>query len=272
MREKNTLPIELGKQIESVQKALSILECFTEETPELTLKELSEKTGLHKSRILRLCGTLLANGFLTRSIQRQYCLGAKLLLLGKVYEKSNSLITLTRPILQDLASFTGETAKMFVIEGTKRVCLCMEEGSYPVRYKVKEGAVFDLHVGSSGKVLLAYTSKEFREEVFNRPLKKYTETTVVDQNLLEKEIMEIRERGWGSASGESVAEVTCISAPVFDYTQDIVGVITVTGLTPRVVGENFHCLRKAVIEATRKLSQLLGFEGNEEPSLFNKAQ
>ena len=59
-------PKESAKQIESVDKALGILGCFSVNTPELSLKQLSEKTGLYKSRILRLCGTLMAHGFLIR--------------------------------------------------------------------------------------------------------------------------------------------------------------------------------------------------------------
>ena len=66
MIEAGNTPKESEKQIESVDKALGILECFSTKTPELSLKQLSEMTGLYKSRILRLCGTLMAHGCLIR--------------------------------------------------------------------------------------------------------------------------------------------------------------------------------------------------------------
>ena len=152
MLEVKNPPKESAKQIESVDKALSILECFSDRVPELSLKQLSEKTGLYKSRILRLCGTLMAHGFLIRLEGSLYRLGPKLMMLGKIYERSNSLISISRPILRELASITGESAKLFVIQGTKRICLVREKGTYPLSYHVEEGESFELYAGAGGKV------------------------------------------------------------------------------------------------------------------------
>ena len=77
-----TVAKESEHQVEAVAKALNILECFTASQPELSLKQLSEKTGLYKSRILRLCGTLIAYGFLIRQEKSLYKLGPKLMMLG----------------------------------------------------------------------------------------------------------------------------------------------------------------------------------------------
>ena len=77
-------PKESAKQIESVDKALGLLNCFSDSIQELSLKQLSEKTGLYKSRILRLCGTLMAHGFLIRLEGSVYRLGPKLMTLGKI--------------------------------------------------------------------------------------------------------------------------------------------------------------------------------------------
>jgi IclR family acetate operon transcriptional repressor len=66
---------------------------------ELSRKQLSERTGLYKSRILRLCGTLMAHGFLICMEGSNYRLGPKLMMLGKIYERSNPLVFIARPIL-----------------------------------------------------------------------------------------------------------------------------------------------------------------------------
>ena len=152
-------PKESAKQIDSVDKALSIVECFTDSAPELSLKEISEKTGLYKSRIMRLSGTLIAHGFLIRKENSLYRLGPKLMLLGKIYERTNSLISTARPILRELAASTGESAKLYVIEGDKRICLVREKGPNPLRYHVEEGESFELYAGAGGKVLLAFAPK-----------------------------------------------------------------------------------------------------------------
>ncbi|KPJ75831.1 MAG: hypothetical protein AMJ54_13890 [Deltaproteobacteria bacterium SG8_13] len=263
--ENQNSPKESEKQIESVDKALSILECFGDRSPEFSLKELSEKTGLYKSRILRLCGTLMAHGFLIRQ-NGFYRLGPRLLMLGKVYERANTLISLTRPILRELAALTGESAKLFVLEGTKRLCLVREEGPYPLRYAVNEGETFELHAGASGKVLLAFSSEEFRNQVLNKKLAAMTPSTIVERDRLEQEFENIRQRGYASSIGEVVPEVAGISAPVFDHTGAIFAALTVAGPIQRFAGERFQKMCRHLTASAQQLSHLLGYAAGDTSS------
>jgi DNA-binding IclR family transcriptional regulator len=255
-------PKESAKQIESVDKALSLLECFSDRVPELSLKQLSEKTGLYKSRILRLCGTLMAHGFLIRQAGSLYRLGPKLMMLGKLYERSNSLISSARPILRELASITGESAKLFVIQGTKRVCLVREKGTYPLSYHVEEGESFELYAGAGGKAILAYTSKEFRDQVLSeKVLQRLTPKTIVERTRLEKEFAAIRERGYASSSGEVFSEVAGMAAPVFDHENNICAALTIAGPAQRFTAERRQEMLESLLASARRLSQLLGSVG-----------
>jgi DNA-binding IclR family transcriptional regulator len=263
--ENQNSPKESEKQIESVDKALRILDCFADSTPEFSLKELSEKTGLYKSRILRLCGTLIANGYLTR-LNGSFRLGPKLLMLGKVYERTNTLISITRPILKELATLTGESSKLFVLEGTKRLCLAREEGPYPLRYAVNEGETFELHAGASGKVLLAYSPEKFRNKVLNKKLAAMTPSTIVERDRLEEEFESIRKRGYASSIGEVVPEVAGISAPVFNHTGEIFAALTVAGPIQRFAGERFQQMCRQLIASAQQLSLLLGYTADDSSS------
>ncbi len=262
MLEMNNSPKESSKQIESVDKALSILECFSDSVPELSLKELSEKTGLYKSRILRLCGTLMAHGFLIRLENSLYRLGPKLMMLGKVYERSNSLISIARPILRELASITGESAKLFVIQGTKRICLVREKGTYPLSYHVEEGESFELYAGAGGKALLANTSKEFRDQVLGeKVLQRLTPTTIVERSRLEEEFAAIRERGYASSSGEVFTEVAGMAAPVFDHENIVCAALTIAGPVQRFTEDRREEMLESLLTSARRLSQMLGYVG-----------
>ncbi len=262
MLEVKNPPKESAKQIESVDKALGILECFSDRVPELSLKQLSEKTGLYKSRILRLCGTLMAHGFLLRQEGSLYRLGPKLMMLGKVYERSNSLISVARPILRELASITGESAKLFVIQGTKRICLVREKGTYPLGYHVEEGDSFELYAGAGGKALLAYTSREFRDQVLGeKVLQRLTPTTIVERSRLEKEFAAIRERGYASSNGEIFTEVAGMAAPVFDNENNVCATLAIAGPTQRFTEDQRQKMLDGLLGAARKLSQLLGYVG-----------
>ena len=252
-------PKESAKQIDSVDKALSIVECFSDSAPELSLKQLSEKTGLYKSRILRLCGTLMAHGFLIRKENSLYCLGPKLMMLGKIYERTNSLITIARPILKELASLTGESAKLYVIEGNKRICLVREKGPNPLGYHVEEGESFELYAGAGGKVLLAYAPKEFRDQVLGEEtLQRLTPQTIVDRSRLEEELANIRKQGYALSRGEMFPEVAGMAAPVFNHDNAVCGAVTIAGPIQRFTGDRRREMRDSMLKAAGKLSRLMG--------------
>ena len=252
-------PRESAKLIESVDKALIILECFSDSTPELSLKQLSEKTRLYKSRILRLCGTLIAHGFLIRLEGSLYRLGPKLMMLGKVYKRSNSLMSMARPILQELASITGESAKLYVIQGTRRICLVREKGTYPLGYHVEEGESFELYAGAGGKVLLAYSSKKFRDQVLGeKVLERLTPSTIVERRRLEDEFATIREQGYASSNGELFMEVAGMAAPVFDHKNNVCAAIVIAGPIQRFTEDRRREMLDKLLASNRRLSQLLG--------------
>ena len=255
-------PKESTKLIETVDKAFDILECFLDSGPELTLKELSEMTGLYKSRILRICGTLMAHGVLIRLQRSTYRLGPKLMSLGKAYERSNTLISLARPDLRELAVLTGESTSLFVIDGTKRLCLVREEGPSPIRYSITEGERLELHAGAGGKALLAFAPEKIRNRVLSgKKLKKLTTATFVKREQLEKELETIRKDGYAISKGERTSEAASIAVPVYDISNLVCAVITVAGPIQRFSKEHCQDMLAHLLASAKKLSFLLGQKG-----------
>ena len=251
-------PKESTKQIDSVDKALALIECFSDREPELSLKQLSEKTGLYKSRILRLCGTLMARGFLIRT-GAAYRLGPKVLMLGKVYERASDLISLARPIMRVLASLTGESTKLFVRQGTRRVCIAREEGSHPLRYAINEGESLELYAGAGGKVLLAYASAGLRNQLFEHPLTRITPATIVSRKPLEAELAAIRRQGYALSRGELVTDVAGMAAPVFDHSAAVCAALTISGPLQRFSDQHCREMRADLLASAAQISGLLGY-------------
>ena len=255
-------PKESMKQIEAVDKALQVLECFLGGEKALSLKQLSEMTGLYKSRILRVCGTLISHGFLIRQQGSFYNLGPKLMMLGKAYEKSNTLVSLARSVLRELASLTGESTSLFVIEGTKRLCLAREEGSAAIRYSIREGQVLELYAGAGGKALLAYAPQELRDRILGSDaIKPLTSFTIVDRERLEMEFKAIRKQGYSVSRGERVSEAAALAAPVYDHMDEVCAVITVAGPIQRFSEKHSEGIKRHLLDSARKLSALLGHSG-----------
>jgi DNA-binding IclR family transcriptional regulator len=249
---------ESDRQIDTVAKALCLLDCFTDAEPELTLKHLSEKTGLYKSRIIRLCGTLAAHGYLIRTPMATYKLGPKLMTLGKVYERTNPLTAVARPVMKELSALTGESTKLFVIEGRKRLCLVRERGPSPLQYAIYEGEIQELYAGAGGKLLLAFAPEAFQKEIIQRKRKKFTNETITDPDVLQKELDIIRRRGYAASKGELVSEVAGLSAPVYDYEGQVCAALTIAGPKQRFGTERRKQMLAQLLESAGKLSLLLG--------------
>ena len=249
---------ESDRQVETVAKALCLLDCFTAAEPELSLKQLSEKTGLYKSRIIRLCGTLVAHGFLIRTPAATHKLGPKLMILGKVYERTNPLSSVARPIMKDLSALSGESTKLFVIEGLKRLCLVREKGPSPLQYAINEGETQELYAGAGGKVLLAFAPEALQREIIRHTLKKITATTIIDRNDLRKELENIRRQGYAFSRGELVSEVAGLAAPVFDHDGMVCAALTIAGPEQRFSPESRKLMLAQLLDAARQLSSLLG--------------
>lgn len=249
---------ESERQVETVARALDILECFSDAEPELTLKQLSEKTGLYKSRILRLCGTLAAKGFLLRLPRATYKLGPTVMVLGKIYQRSNPLASVSRPILKALSAQTGESTKLFVVEGTKRLCLVREKGPSPLRYAISEGQTLELYAGAGGKVLLAFAPEDFRNRILSQAREHITPNTIVERERLEKEFAAIRRQGYAVSVGELVPEVAGLAAPVYDQEDKVCGAITIAGATQRFTAARRQAMLPHLLAAARELSLLLG--------------
>jgi DNA-binding IclR family transcriptional regulator len=147
-------PVRRTKGINSVERALSILDLFMAEGSSRGLSELSKGTGLVKPTVLRCLVSLQARGYVVRLPTGRYQLGAKLLQLGNAYRSSFRLDEHVLPVLRELADETGESASFHVRQDNERLCLFRIESSQVVRDIVKPGMASPLDDSSMGLVLV----------------------------------------------------------------------------------------------------------------------
>ena len=250
---------ESERQVDTVARAMDILKCFSTGEAELSLKELHEKTGLYKSRILRLCGTLQTQGFLIKTPRSTYELGPQNMILGKVYEKTNTMIKVAGPILEALVTATGESAALFIMEKNQRFCVMKREGPSPIRYSIREGDPLPIYAGAPGKVLLAFAPpEELREILSGTVLKKITSTTITNVDELERELETIRRQGYAVSRGEVVTEALSLAAPVYDHDSRVVSAIQIGGPSQRLTPDKWPEMISKLLKSAGRLSLLLG--------------
>lgn len=119
-----------------------------------TLQELQRQTGLPRATAHRLAQALEAHGLLRRDAAGRFLLGFALVALGRDAIGGFAMGEQTRPLLEHLATITGESVQLFVTEGADhRRCVVSVQSAHGLRWIVPEGALLPLAVGSAGRVL-----------------------------------------------------------------------------------------------------------------------
>ncbi len=251
--------------MEAVVKALEILDCLAEKGP-LSIKDIIQETGLTRSRIMRLMGTLESKEYIIEThTNKVFNLGVRVAILGKAFERSNHLETLVRPALKDLVDETQESATFYVTNGIERIALIREEGLHAIRFSVHEGQRIPLHAGAAGKILMAFGPPDLFDHVTrNSRLQQITPNTITNIEKLKSQLDRIRETGYALSKGENVIEAYSLAAPVFSAKRELIGSIGISGPLYRLEDGNIDERIECVVRSAELLSNRFRFR---EPML-----
>ncbi len=245
--------------IQSVERAMLLLKEFGLSGPELGVTEASKRLGLHKSTVSRLLGTLERGGFVEQvSETRRYRLGLQFASLAGLAVTQLDLSAAARPYLVSLAAQSEETATLSVLDGDEAVNIDQVPGPHPVKDLGWIGRRLPLHASAGGKPLLASFPAEQLEHWLQRPLQSYTEQTVVSPEELRRELQEMLDHGYVIVSEEYEPGLTAVGAPVYDYRQEIVASITVSGPTFRLQPGHLEAAARLTKDTAERISARLG--------------
>ena len=254
-------PVEASRHVAAVAAALTILSCFHGDE-DLSLAEIHRRTGITKSRILRLAGTLQQHGFLwTEPARNGYRLGPALLRLGQgLGRRFHDIAEVLAPLLRKLARDSGDTALYSVMQAGGRVCVASEEPDRAVRFTVPTGSVRPLHAGASGRVLLAFGPDEVRREFLRvASLPALTGRTPTDPARLEREIAGARRRGFAVSQGEAQPDSFAVAVPVMDDGGALLGALSIAGPVSRYSPQRSAGLAAMLIGAAPAVAHSLRF-------------
>jgi IclR family transcriptional regulator, KDG regulon repressor len=245
----------------ALQRAVALLDCFTQEQPELGVREIARKAGISSSTAGRLLGSLKELGIVSQNTATSaYSLGGKVLAWAGVYSATLDVRNLALPLMHELHHTTQETISLYILEGNDRVCVERLESPQNVRIVARVGRRLPLYAGSAGKVFLAFLSDERRQAILSTTvLEPFTANTFVDRAELERELKKIYVNGYAVSNGEWVSDASGVAAPIFDQRGEIVAALTISGPTQRF---NKDKVEKYIIEVTRvagQISEELGF-------------
>jgi DNA-binding IclR family transcriptional regulator len=242
-----------ARQVESVQRAITVLNDLGAAHGELGTNEIARRTGLNVSTVSRLLATLVDGG-LVRHIPAtgRYRLGIRILQLASVARESLDIPVLARPYLEELTQLTGETATLSMPGEHEVLTVDFAQSDSSVRSVAAIGRNSVAHATAVGKVFLAWGGRLPEGE-----LARYTGRTVTDRAELAVQLDKVRAQGWAQAAGEREAELNAVAAPVCDASGRLVAILGVQGPATRFTQRAMRTAAGAVRERAALIASML---------------
>lgn len=220
----------------SLARGLIVIQAFTQQTPQMTISQLSAKTGLSRAAVRRCLYTLTKLGFAGAEDGTRYALKPRMLTLSNTYTASNALSTSAQPILERMSSAYHESFSVATLDGDEIV--------YIARTQVAARVMsVDLHIGSRlpayctsmGRVLLAYQPSEQLEKYLARVvLTPRTTRTVTTVDKLMMLLRNTRRNGYALVDQELEVGLRSLAVPVFAPSGRVVATLNLSGSAPRM--------------------------------------
>jgi DNA-binding IclR family transcriptional regulator len=220
--------------------------------------EIAQQLGLSKASVHRILSSLRKKGIVEiEPVTRRYLLGPVIVSLGLTYLSKLDVRRVAHPELVALSRETFETATLSIRTGEHRVYVDQVTPEREVLMSVQIGLPHPLHAGASSKAFLAFLPPAEIEFYLENTLEQVTPSTVTDRDQLRRQIAEIRRRGYALSFGERQAGAGSVAAPVLDYQNLPIAVISVCGPAERLAQEVDLCAA-ALLDTTRRVSAQMG--------------
>ncbi len=240
--------------VQSVAKALEILEIIGAEAGETALSDIASASGLPMPTIHRLVRTLLDCGYLRQSPNRRYTLGPRLIPLGQAADAVFG--TWSRPILAGLVDKLGETANLAVLDGNMVTYVGQVPSPHSMRMFTEVGRRVLPHCTGVGKALLAQLDDaEVRTILSRTGMPVVTPATIDDPEAMIAALHQVRRQGYAVDDGEQEVGVHCIAVPV--PSDGTLMAVSVSGPAPRMSRDLLQRAVPLLIAASVALSSEL---------------
>jgi len=219
----------------SLARGLIVIQAFTQQNPQMTISQLSVRTGLSRAAVRRCLYTLTKLGFAGAEDGSRYSLRPRMLTLSQTYTASSTLSSAAQPILERMSAALRESFSVATLDGDDIV--------YIARTTVNRVMAVDLHIGSRlpayctsmGRILLAYLSPEQLEAYLTRvALIPHTTRTVTSVDKLRLLLRNVRRNGYALCDQEYEVGLRSLAVPVLAPNGRAVATINLSGSAPRI--------------------------------------
>jgi DNA-binding IclR family transcriptional regulator len=231
--------------IQTVQNALRLLEIFSTQAVragevEIGVSDLARRLALHKNNVFRLLATLEEAGYIEQCSESDlYRLGVRCFELGQSYVRQRDWLRAVRPVLEELALKSGETAHVAELCDFSAVHLDAQQPDRLVLSARRVGMRLPAHCTALGKVLLACSGRATlerydRERLSRAPIERCSESTITDRDKLLEHLSSVAVKGFAVDLGECERGLHCAAAPIYNAQGGVQGALSISGPSERL--------------------------------------
>jgi len=247
--------------VQSVSRALSIVELLAKENREMTLTEISQCMGWPKSTTYGLLVTLRDYHYVSQSpVNGRYTLGVRLFELGNTVARSWNIRSLAYPFMQQLYNRWGETIHLAAEFDGEVLYLEKLESNRPIRIVSEVGVRLPMHVSSLGKAILAFkTASEVRWILSQHGMQALTSRTITDSGQMDRELERVREQGYAEDIGETMDSLRCVAVPIRNSEGRVSNAISISGIDYAISDELLTRIVSDLQKAAEEISYAIGY-------------
>ena len=250
--------------VKSADRVCSILSLTARRKDGLRHTEIANSLKIPSSSLSSLLSTLVSRGFVSLdSLSNRYTLGPQVLMIAGECLENVDIVKISRPVIRKVAASTGESSALGVRNGSDIVILCKEDSPQLVKRTMQIGDRSPLYASACGKAILAHMPEDEIEGYLSSvALETITPKTITDPKVLRTQLAKIRCAGVAYNREESSEQIIAIAAPVFDLYGSVNAAIVVSFPITRTSSKKEKFLEKIISDASRAVSEQLGFKGH----------
>lgn len=259
-RRRAVLRKDKGGQVQSVARALAILNALADDEQGLTLSEVAQTVGLAPSTAHRLLTSLQQDRFVRFDQERNaWQVGVQAFIVGNAFARSRDVVTLARPYMRQLMEDSGETVNLAVEDRGEAVYLAQIECRKLMRAIAKPGGRVLMHGSGIGKALLSALPRAKVDRIIQtHGLPQETERTLASAAALHRDLDAIRRRGYAIDDEENAIGLRCVAAVIYDeHAQPLAG-ISLSGPLARLTDARMPELGRHTARCAARITEELG--------------
>jgi IclR family acetate operon transcriptional repressor len=257
--------------VQSVDRALQLLEILGEDAEGYRLTDLASRSGLSLSTVHRLLTTLAVRQFVQfDQTDSLWHIGRKAFQVGSTFAQQKNFVAPALPFLRQLRDQTRETANLGIAVDGRVIFLAQVESREIMRAITRVGGTTPMINSGIGKALLStYSAADISAIVATYGMHKLTPKSLTRASDLRENLSEIRRQGYSVDDEEFQQGLRCIAAPVYNQQGEAFCAISVSGLAQRLSADRVPTVGKLIAETAHALTAALG---GQVPEASHRAQ